>query len=180
MSEWGMNLHFLDRKSYRKKIIPQEIETENGIIIPEGGFSKVGVLGLEGLENELNEQIKADYIITAVGTATTAIGISKFLKTKTIGILTLNNLKEIEHNCQEFDLENLLEINTNYIFGKYAKDSKILNEFCDTFYKKHQILIEPTYTGRMFYGLYDLIRNNHFPKNSKLIALHTGGIKLSH
>ena len=88
MSEWGMDLHFLDRESYRKKIIPEEIETENVIVIPEGGFSKVGVLGLEGLKNELNEQIQADYIITAVGTGTTAIGISKFLKIKTIGILT--------------------------------------------------------------------------------------------
>ena len=180
MSEWGMDLHFMDRESYRKKIVPEEIEKENVIIIPEGGFSKVGVLGLEGLKNELNEQIKADYLITAVGTGTTAIGISKFLKIKTIGILTLNNLTEIEKNSQEFDLENLLEINTNYIFGKYAKDSQVLKDFCDTFYKKHLILIEPTYTGRMFYGLYDLIRNNYFPKKSKLIALHTGGIKLSH
>ena len=180
MSEWGMDLYFLDRESYRKKIIPEELETENTIIIPEGGFSKVGVLGLEGLKNELKEQIDADYIITAIGTGTTAIGISQFLKIKTIGILTLNNLTEIETNSQGFDLENLLEINTNYIFGKYAKDSKTLNEFCENFYKKHQILIEPTYTGRMFYGLYDLIKSNHFPKNSKIIALHSGGIKLSH
>jgi hypothetical protein len=44
-------------------------------------------------------------------------------------------LKEIENNSQGFDLENLLEINTNYIFGKYAKDSKTLNEFCENFYK---------------------------------------------
>jgi 1-aminocyclopropane-1-carboxylate deaminase len=179
MSEWGMDLHFLDRESYRKKIIPVEIAKENVIVIPEGGFSKVGVLGLESFKNELNEQIKADYIVMAIGTGTTAIGISKFLKIKTIGILTLQNLNEIENNCQEFELEDLLEINANYIFGKYAKGSQVLNEFCDTFYKKHKILIEPTYTGRMFYGLYDLIKNNYFPKNSKLIALHTGGIKLS-
>ena len=180
MSEWGMDLHFLDRESYRNKIIPEELETENTIIIPEGGFSKVGVIGLEELKNELNEQIKADYMITAVGTGTTLIGISQYLKIKTIGILTLNNIKEIEHNSQEFDLGNLLEINANYIFGKYAKGSQVLNEFCDIFHKKHHILIEPTYTGRMFYGLYDLIKNNYFPNNSKLIALHTGGIKLSH
>jgi len=179
MSDWGMKLYFQDRESYRKKIIPLEIETKNAIIIPEGGFSNVGVLGLESLISELKNQINADFIITAVGTGTTAIGICQYAKIKTIGILTLNNLTEIENNSQGFDLENLLEINSNYIFGKYAKDSQILNEFCDTFYKKHQILIEPTYTGRMFYGLYDLIRNNYFSKNSKLIALHTGGIKLS-
>jgi len=179
MSDWGMKLYFQDRESYRKKIIPLEIDTENAIIIPEGGFSKIGVLGLESLISELKNQLNTDFIVTAVGTGTTAIGICQYAKIKTIGILTLNNLTEIENNSQGFDLENLLEINSNYIFGKYAKDSQILNEFCDTFYKKHQILIEPTYTGRMFYGLYDLIRNNYFSKNSKLIALHTGGIKLS-
>jgi len=180
MSDWGMKLYFQDRESYRKKIIPLEIETENAIIIPEGGFSNVGVLGLESLISELKNQINADFIITAVGTGTTAIGICQYAKIKTIGILTLNNLTEIENNSQGFDLENLLEINSNYIFGKYAKDSKTLNEFCDTFYERHQIMIEPTYTGRMFYGLYDLIKENYFPKNSKIIALHTGGMKLSH
>ena len=180
MSEWGMDLHFLNRESYRKKIIPEEIETENVIVIPEGGFSKVGVLGLESLISELKNQINADFIVTAVGTGTTAIGICKYAKIKTIGILTLNNLTEIKNNSQGFDLENLLEINSNYIFGKYAKDSKTLNDFCENFYKKHNILIEPTYTGRMFYGLYNLIRSNYFPSNSKLIALHSGGIKLTH
>jgi len=180
MSDWGMKLYFQDRESYRKKIIPLEIETENAIIIPEGGFSKIGVLGLESLISELKNQLNTDFIVTAVGTGTTAIGICQYAKIKTIGILTLNNLTEIENNSQGFDLENLLEINSNYIFGKYAKDSKILNEFCDTFYEKHQIMIEPTYTGRMFYGLNDLIKKKYFPKNSKIIALHTGGMKLSH
>jgi len=180
ISDWGMKLYFQDRESYRKKTIPLEIKTENTIIIPEGGFSNIGVLGLESLISELKNQIKPDCIVTAVGTGTTAIGICKYAKIKTIGILTLNNLIEIENNSQGFDLENLLEINSNYIFGKYAKDSNTLNEFCDFFYKKHKILIEPTYTGRMFYGLYDLIKSNYFPKNSKLLALHSGGIKLSH
>jgi 1-aminocyclopropane-1-carboxylate deaminase len=180
MSTWGMDLYFSDRESYRKKIIPTELKSKDDLIIPEGGFSNIAVLGLESLITELKSQIKANFIVTAVGTGTTAIGICKFSKIKTIGILTLNNLSEIENNCQEFELKNLLEINSNYIFGKYAKDSDVLNEFCDTFYQKHGIMIEPTYTGRMFYGLYDLIENNHFQKNSKIVALHTGGIKLPH
>ena len=180
MADWGMDLYFLDRESYRKKIIPKELTSKNIMLIPEGGFSNIGVLGLKGLITELNNQIKANYIVTPVGTGTTAIGICKFSNIKTIGILTLNNKAEIENNCKEYDLENLLEINGNYIFGKYAKDADVLNEFCDTFFKKHSIMIEPTYTGRMFYGLYDLIENNYFPKNSKIVALHTGGIKLPH
>ena len=108
------------------------------------------------------------------------IGICQYAKIKTLGILTLNNKKEIENNCREFELQNLLEINEDYIFGKYAKDSTVLSDFCEAFRKKHGFPIEPTYTGRMFYGLYDLINQNYFPHNAKIIALHTGGIKLSH
>ena len=56
-----MKLYFQDRESYRKKIIPLEIETENAIIIPEGGFSTVGVMGLESLiyfkKNKFNARV---------------------------------------------------------------------------------------------------------------------------
>lgn len=179
ISEWGMKLYFLDRENYRKKVIPKEIALENVLIIPEGGFSELGVIGVECLINEMNEQIKAEYIITAVGTGTTAIGLSQYSKMKTIGILTLNNKNEIESNFKQLGIEKYLAINENYIFGKYAKESNVLTEFCKSFHTKHGIMIEPIYTGRMFYGLCDLIRQNYFPENSKIIALHTGGVKLS-
>jgi 1-aminocyclopropane-1-carboxylate deaminase len=179
ISEWGMKLYFLDRENYRKKVIPKEIALENVLIIPEGGFSELGVIGVECLINEMNEQIKAEYIITAVGTGTTAIGLSQYSKMKTIGILTLNNKNEIESNFKQLGIEKYLAINENYVFGKYAKESNVLTEFCKSFHTKHGIMIEPIYTGRMFYGLCDLIRQNYFPENSKIIALHTGGVKLS-
>jgi 1-aminocyclopropane-1-carboxylate deaminase len=179
ISEWGMKLYFLDRENYRKKVIPKEIALENVLIIPEGGFSELGVIGVECLINEINEQIKAEYIITAVGTGTTAIGLSQYSKMKTIGILTLNNKNEIESNFKQLGIKKYLAINENYVFGKYAKESNVLTEFCKSFHTKHGIMIEPVYTGRMFYGLSDLIRQNYFPENSKIIALHTGGIKLS-
>jgi 1-aminocyclopropane-1-carboxylate deaminase len=179
ISEWGMKLYFLDRENYRKKVIPKEIALENVLIIPEGGFSELGVIGVECLINEMNEQIKAEYIITAVGTGTTAIGLSQYSKMKTIGILTLNNKNEIESNFKQLGIKKYLAINENYVFGKYAKESNVLTEFCKSFHTKHGIMIEPVYTGRMFYGLCDLIRQNYFPENSKIIALHTGGVKLS-
>ena len=179
ISEWGMKLYFLDRENYRKKVIPKEIALENVLIIPEGGFSELGVIGVECLINEMNEQIKAEYIITAVGTGTTAIGLSQYSKMKTIGILTLNNKNEIESNFKQLGIKKYLAINENYVFGKYAKESNVLTEFCKSFHTKHGIMIEPIYTGRMFYGLCDLIRQNYFPENSKIIALHTGGVKLS-
>jgi 1-aminocyclopropane-1-carboxylate deaminase/D-cysteine desulfhydrase-like pyridoxal-dependent ACC family enzyme len=62
--------------------------------------------------------------------------------------------------------------------GKYAKNDAAINQFCKTFKQDHNIEIEPIYTGRMFYGLYDLIKSNYFEKGSLIMTLHTGGIKL--
>jgi 1-aminocyclopropane-1-carboxylate deaminase len=64
-----------------------------------------------------------------------------------------------------------------YIFGKYAKQPEELVNFCQLFEQKHQIKIEPIYTGKMFYGLYDLIQKDKFKPGSNILALHTGGIK---
>nr|HMN26304.1 1-aminocyclopropane-1-carboxylate deaminase/D-cysteine desulfhydrase [Ignavibacteriaceae bacterium] len=64
--------------------------------------------------------------------------------------------------------------------GGYAKTNSVLNKFCKAFEERHNIPIEPIYTGKMFYGIYDLIKNNFFPANSTIIAIHTGGLQGLH
>jgi 1-aminocyclopropane-1-carboxylate deaminase len=32
------------------------------------------------------------------------------------------------------------------------------------------------YTGKMMFGIFDLIAKNYFPENSTIVALHTGGV----
>ena len=93
-----------------------------------------------------------------------------------IGIQTLNNKAEIEGNSQELGIP-IQTINDQYVFGKYAKQANVLDCFCEQFHHKHDIKIEPIYTGRMFYGLYDLISKDFFKPGSQIVALHTGGIK---
>jgi 1-aminocyclopropane-1-carboxylate deaminase/D-cysteine desulfhydrase-like pyridoxal-dependent ACC family enzyme len=90
-----------------------------------------------------------------------------------VGVLTLNNRTEIE----EHKLPANLDIEDAYVFGKYAKQNDELDLFCADFYEKHQITIEPIYTGRMFYALIEHIKNGHIASNSKLVAIHTGGVK---
>jgi 1-aminocyclopropane-1-carboxylate deaminase/D-cysteine desulfhydrase-like pyridoxal-dependent ACC family enzyme len=87
--------------------------------------------------------------------------------------LTLNNRSEIEAHS----LPSNLGIDDAYVFGKYAKQNNTLDGFCADFGNKHQIAIEPIYTGRMFYALTEHIKNGHVAPNSKLVAIHTGGVK---
>ena len=43
--------------------------------------------------------------------------------------------------------------------------------------KKHHIPLEPVYTGKMMYGLFDLIQQGYFPAGSRIVAVHTGGLQ---
>jgi 1-aminocyclopropane-1-carboxylate deaminase len=38
------------------------------------------------------------------------------------------------------------------------------------------ILIDPIYTGKMLYGIYDLAAKGYFKPGSKILAVHSGGI----
>jgi 1-aminocyclopropane-1-carboxylate deaminase len=38
------------------------------------------------------------------------------------------------------------------------------------------ILIEPIYTGKMLLALYDLAAKKYFKPDSRILAIHTGGI----
>ena len=168
MNDWGMQLHFISRADYRSKLIPTGYEKY--VDIAEGGFGELAIQGMEELVSELPE---IDIIYTAIGTGATAIGIANYTKKPILGVLTLNNRAEIE----EHSLPANLTIEEAYVFGKYAKQNNDLDQFCADFYAKHQIPIEPIYTGRMFYALIEHIKNGHIAPNTKLVAIHTGGVK---
>jgi 1-aminocyclopropane-1-carboxylate deaminase len=176
MKNWGMYLVFLKRSQYQEKLIPEGIKQNDSLIIAEGGFGKLAITGIAEIIHELGGE-SYDHIFCPVGTGTTYLGLCKSNQSSSIhGILTLNNLTEIESNSEFLGIP-IQNLYSDYIFGKYAKQPKELEDFCNTFNEKHQIKIEPIYTGRMFYGLYDLIKNDSFQPGSKLLALHTGGVK---
>jgi 1-aminocyclopropane-1-carboxylate deaminase len=45
------------------------------------------------------------------------------------------------------------------------------------FHAQHQIPLDPIYTGKMVYGVMDLIQKNYFKKGSKILLIHTGGLQ---
>ncbi len=180
MNTWGMKLIFIDREAYKNKILPSYLpDLEQYMIIPEGGYSEIGINSVASMCQEINEQGNFDYITLAVGTGTTALGLSKYLNlSKIVGILSLNNLIEIQNHQNELNFfpKNLYLFEQKDI-KKYGKKEEKLIEFCAEFELKHQIKIEPIYTGKMLYRLYELILENYFPSNSNILAVHTGGVK---
>ena len=49
--------------------------------------------------------------------------------------------------------------------------------FINQFKKEQHIPLDPVYTGKMMYGILDMIEQNMFPKGSKILAIHTGGLQ---
>ncbi len=177
MHEWGMELHFILRSNYQNKIIPTSIDTNESLLISEGGFGIEAIKGIEHLCLELSSQEEIDHIFCPIGTGATYLGLcAGQIQSRVHGVLTLNNRSEIFQNACDLSIP-LQEIHENYVFGKYAKQTDELDQFCATFWTKHKLKIEPIYTGRMFYGLYDLIKTDYFKPGSRIMALHTGGMK---
>ena len=184
----GMKIHYVNRKTYRNKtdsdfIISLKKKFGDFYLIPEGGTNKLAVKGVSELIKSID--IDFDFICTACGTGGTLAGLAAGLKGEkyALGFSVLKGASFLSGSVQ-----NLLNNNANqqfnnwriildYHFGGYAKISKELISFIDEFEKENDIPIEPIYTGKMFYGIYDLIRKGFFKKGQTIIALHTGGLQ---
>jgi 1-aminocyclopropane-1-carboxylate deaminase/D-cysteine desulfhydrase-like pyridoxal-dependent ACC family enzyme len=65
---------------------------------------------------------------------------------------------------------------SDYHFGGYAKQPAELLTFIDEFTTVTGIPIEPIYTGKLFYGVLDLIERGVYASGSTLVTYHSGGI----
>ena len=83
----------------------------------------------------------------------------------------------LQEEIAKFARQNNWELITDYHFGGYAKTNDDLIEFINNFKSKHNVPLDPIYTGKMVFGIYDLIEKGYFPKGSKILAIHTGGLQ---
>lgn len=184
----GMDLHWMDREQYKLKDDPASIESlraqiGNFYYIPEGGTN---AFALEGVIEVIEEiDIPFNYICTAVGTGGTLAGLVAGLmgKAKAIGFSALkgedtltDKVHELVYEFTEARYDNFT-VNFDYHFGGYAHVNDELINFIKDFKTKHNIQLEPVYTGKMMYGIYDMLKNGKFERGSTIIALHTGGLQ---
>ena len=185
---FGMSLYYLSRSEYRDKSskrIIEQLKTKFGdfYLVPEGGSNALAVKGCTEILNKSEKSF--DHICCACGTGGTIAGITVSMNgaKKVWGFPALKNgqfLKEIitkltkEYNNLAYNNWNLI---LDYHFGGYAKYDSNLIDFINDFNQKHGIQLDPIYTGKMMYGLYDQIRNGLFRKEEKILAIHTGGLQ---
>ena len=193
-SQCGMKLIYADKEEYDQRHSYNYHHTlkehfGNILIIPEGGANLEGVSGCMEIAREIDEPYR--YICSAIGTGTTLTGLilSKPGQSKVLGFSVFKSAEGI----QEMIASNLLMVLQNkeavteyrdefsiidgYGFGGYARINDELIHFINSFYRQHKIKLDLIYTGKMMFGIYDLIHQDYFQKGDQIVALHTGGLQ---
>ncbi len=178
----GMRFHFITRLAYREKENPlflEELKQKYGdfYLVPEGGTNSLAIKGCEEILDSNDH--KFDIITSAVGTGGTISGIINSSDKKEQTILGFPALKGdfLIDEIKNYTNQNNWKLITEYHFGGYSKINKELIEFINTFKRLQGIQLDPVYTGKMMYGLFEMIKNGSFRKNTRILAIHTGGIQ---
>ena len=180
--ELGMQFHFVSRTAYRDKESSSFIsflceKFGNFYLVPEGGTND---LAIKGCEEILTSEDKSyfTHIACAVGTGGTISGLinSSTEKQQLIGFSSLKGafLSEVIRN---FVVKTNWSISDAYHFGGYGKVNDELIQFLNSFYTQTSIPLDPVYTGKMVFGVLDLIEKGYFPPNAKILMIHTGGLQ---
>lgn len=181
----GMQLHFVSREEYKRKNDTEWLSElyekfNKPFIIPEGGANEWGRLGAE----DIAATIPAGYthICVSAGTGTTFVGLRNALPVD-VNIIAFVPMKEGQYI--EEDIEDHIHrgkdgnwwLFDNWHFGGFGKTTKELIDFMNDFYQSNSIPLDIVYTGKMMYGVRELIKTGFFPQGSKVLCIHTGGLQ---
>lgn len=186
MLDWGMQLKFVTRLEYKQK---NEIEFINHLKnefadyyhIPEGGNNAAGIKGCSELLDELEDDY--DVICCEVGSGTmfsALIQNNKNPNTAYLGFAVMKNPQldiEIKEKISGHASSTNWKINHHYHFGGFAKTTDELNAFIQDFKHEHNIQLEPVYSGKMLWGILDLIQLDYFKPGTRILAIHGGGLQ---
>ena len=177
----GMKFKFISREVYRTKTTSSFINTlknelGNFYMIPEGGTNELAVKGCE--EIFIEEDKTFDIICCPVGTGGTISGLINASEPhqKILGFPALKG-DFLQKEIGKFTAKSNWELVTDYHFGGYAKINSTLVEFINRFKQEYNIPLDPIYTGKMMFGIFDLIKKGYFKKGAKILAIHTGGLQ---
>ncbi len=177
----GMKLKFVSRSNYRNKHsvdFIEQLKAEYGYfyLLPEGGTNDLAIRGCE--EILISEDEAFNFVCCSVGTGGTIAGIINSISSeqRVLGFPALKGdfLKE---DIRKFATNAQWNLQLDYHFGGYGKVSAELINFINDFKKETQIPLDPIYTGKMMFGILDMVKKDKFERDDKILAIHTGGLQ---
>ncbi|HEX4975044.1 MAG TPA: pyridoxal-phosphate dependent enzyme [Pseudomonadales bacterium] len=205
LQRFGMQLRFISRSDYRNKNqadFQNALKREFGhfYLIPEGGCNVLGVRGCEEIVTSIyaHNSYQPDFIVLSCGTGTTLAGVIRGVagRCHVIGIAALKGARFLEQDVLDLmkeaaGLESSPQqacstkarthqnwhIEYDYAFGGFAKVNAVLLDFMAGFERETSIKLDPVYTGKMLFAVYDLIKRLVIPAGAKVLVIHTGGLQ---
>lgn len=193
---WGMKLHFVDRKTYRRRhdsdyLLELQQSYPNYFIVPEGGSNELAIDGVAEIMTELNQQIEYDTLITPTGSGGTLAGLITGDYINNQGVHSLHKLlgiavlKEADYLVDEIkklaskqaQQHNNWQLLTNFHRGGYAKFSPDDAQRILEFNQISGVNFEPVYSGKMILAVLELLEQGYFKSGERIVLLHTGGIQ---
>ncbi|KAF2082851.1 1-aminocyclopropane-1-carboxylate deaminase/D-cysteine desulfhydrase [Flavobacterium sharifuzzamanii] len=179
--ENGMQFEFVSREEYRLKneeSFIEKLQDKFGdfYLVPEGGTNELAVKGCEEILTD--EDSVFNYVCCAVGTGGTISGLinNSLQNQKILGFPALKG-DFLNDEIRIFAKKDNWNLISDYHFGGYGKINLELIEFINAFFEETKVPLDPIYTGKMVFGVIDLINKNYFPAHSKILLIHTGGLQ---
>ncbi|WP_030168383.1 1-aminocyclopropane-1-carboxylate deaminase/D-cysteine desulfhydrase [Spirillospora albida] len=181
--ERGMRLGYLDRTAYRRKHEPDVVaalheEWGDFYLLPEGGSNPLALRGCAELGAELPE---FDVVCCPCGTGGTLAGIAAGLAPgqEALGFAVLKGGfldAEVERLQREAygERRGTWRVRDGFHFGGYARRSAELDAFIGDFAARHGVVLDPVYTAKMMYGIYELVEGGAFRPGTRVCAVITG------
>jgi 1-aminocyclopropane-1-carboxylate deaminase/D-cysteine desulfhydrase-like pyridoxal-dependent ACC family enzyme len=193
MAENGVELRFIDRKTYREKDSSRigskwmRKHDRNPYLVPEGGSSPLAVPGSAQIYWEITEQLgrAPDYLMMDLGTGGTFGGVMSVVteQTRLLGIPVLKGvdwpatLSRIVEPALFRETIKRISILEDYHFGGFARFNTELIDFINRFRMEYGIPLDPVYTGKLAFALCDLLKKGVFNKGSTVVWVHSGGLQ---
>ena len=180
--QFGMQLQFVTREAYRQKqsrayLAQLQQDYPEYYAIPEGGTNPLAIQGCSEILSEVDRQNYA-LICCAVGTGGTIAGLIEASHSQQ-QILGFSALKGdfLSRELEQLTEKRNWQITDQYCCGGYAKTNTELLQFIHAFELQYDIPLEQIYTGKMLLGLTDLIQQGTFPKDHRILVIHSGGLQ---
>lgn len=180
-SKNGMQFEFVSREQYRKKESAEFLEPLNQkyhspFIIPEGGTNELAIKGCEEILTQAHSEF--NIVCVAAGTGGTAAGLANSCLAHQ-KVMAFSSLKGdfLKKDIKKWAKNEQWSLTDLYSFGGYGKINQDLIAFINSFYQQTTIALDPLYTGKMIYGIIDLLKTNYFPEKTRILAVHTGGLQ---
>jgi 1-aminocyclopropane-1-carboxylate deaminase/D-cysteine desulfhydrase-like pyridoxal-dependent ACC family enzyme len=166
--------------------------------IPGGGHSVLGALAYAEAVQELQEQCREqqwqpDWLVLAIGTGTTQAGLIVGLEglgwpTRVVGVSVARQnpraKRIVEKACfelrQHLDLPQMsleqVDVRDDWVGEGYEQADDSVLSTVRMVAKEAGLILDPTYTGKAFCALLDLVDEGEIAEGAKVLFWHTGGL----